>query len=117
MLGFLFTGEAAFTIEPADAARALTPEAEPVLAAAEDALAGLDAWTVEAIRSALEHALVDGLGLSRSAAFGGAVRVAVTGRKVGPPLLESIALLGSERTLGRLARARAIAAGRSEPAR
>ncbi len=31
-----------------------------------------------------------------------AIRAAVTGRKVGPPLYESIALLGKERTLARL---------------
>jgi glutamyl-tRNA synthetase len=33
------------------------------------------------------------------------VRVAVTGRRVGPPLFESIELLGRERTLDRLAKA------------
>jgi Anticodon binding domain len=37
--------------------------------------------------------------------------VAVTGRRVGPPLFESIELLGRDRTLSRLARARVIAAG------
>ena len=111
MLGFLFTGEAEFMIEPEDAARALTPDAEPVLAAAEEALGGLAAWTAEGIEDALRAALVDGLGLKPRAAFGGAVRVAVTGRRIGPPLFESITLLGRPLTLGRLARARAIAAG------
>jgi glutamyl-tRNA synthetase len=38
------------------------------------------------------------------------VRVAITGRRVGPPLFGSIELLGRDRTLGRLARARATAA-------
>jgi glutamyl-tRNA synthetase len=33
------------------------------------------------------------------------VRVAVTGRRVSPPLYESIELLGRERTLARLAQA------------
>ena len=33
------------------------------------------------------------------------VRVAVSGRKVSPPLFESLELLGRERSLGRLARA------------
>jgi glutamyl-tRNA synthetase len=33
------------------------------------------------------------------------VRVAVTGRRVSPPLYESIELLGRERTLARLAHA------------
>jgi glutamyl-tRNA synthetase len=111
MLGFLFVDEADFTVDAEDAARALTPEAEPVLAAAEEALAGLGPWTHEDIEAALRAALVDGLGLKPRAAFSGALRVAVTGRRKGPPLFESIALLGRDRTLGRLARARVIAAG------
>jgi glutamyl-tRNA synthetase len=40
------------------------------------------------------------------------VRVAITGRRVGPPLFESIELLGRERTLDRLAQA-ASSAGES----
>jgi glutamyl-tRNA synthetase len=95
----------------------LTPDAEPVLAAAEEALAGLRPWTWEAIKSALETALVAGLGLKPRAAFGGALRVAVTGRRVGPPLFESIELLGRDRTLARLARARVIAADGDAPGR
>jgi glutamyl-tRNA synthetase len=110
MLGFLFIDEAEFTVDPDDAARALTADAEPVLAAAEDALAGLGSWTPEDIQAVLRAALVDGLGLKPRAAFGGAMRVAVTGRRIGPPLFESIALLGRDRTLRRLASARAIAA-------
>ena len=35
------------------------------------------------------------------------MRVAVTGRTVGPPLYESLELLGREQTLGRLRAARA----------
>ena len=115
MLGFLFVGEAEFGVEPADAARVLTADAEQVLAAAEKALAGLGSWTAGATEAALQTALVDGLGLSRKAAFSGPVRVAVTGRKVGPPLFESMELLGPDRTLGRLSRARAVAAGRGDP--
>jgi glutamyl-tRNA synthetase len=111
MLGFLFVDEAKFTIDPADAAKALSPDAEPVLAAAEEALAGAGPWTHEAIERALRSALEEGLGLKPRAAFGGAVRVAITGRRIGPPLFESIGLLGRDRTLGRLARARVIAAG------
>jgi len=37
------------------------------------------------------------------------VRVAVTGRRVSPPLFESIELLGRDKTLGRLAGALAVA--------
>jgi len=48
-------------------------------------------------------------------AFSGPLRVAVTGRRAGPPLFQSIELLGRDRTLGRLARARLIVAGGARP--
>jgi len=102
MLEFLMVDEADFAVDPEDAARFLGPDAAPVLQAAHDALAGAGSWTAGDIRGALEAALVDGLGLKPRAAFGGALRVAVTGRRVGPPLFESIELLGRDRTLARL---------------
>jgi glutamyl-tRNA synthetase len=104
MLGFLFTGEAEFAVDPADAAKVLTPETAPVLKAAEAALAEVTPWAAEPIEEALHRALVDGLELRPRQAFA-PVRVAVTGRRVSPPLYESIELLGRERTLARLARA------------
>ncbi len=110
MLGFLLVDEDKFVVDPEDGARSLGPDAMPVLRAAHDALAGLEPWTYEAITGALQAALVEGLGLKPKAAFSGALRVAVTGRRVGPPLFESIELLGRDRTLARLARALAAAA-------
>jgi glutamyl-tRNA synthetase len=110
MLEFLFTAEDRFQPDPEDSARALTVDAGPVLATAHDALSGLAAWTAADIEAALRLALVDGLGLKPRAAFGGALRVAVTGRRAGLPLFQSIELLGRERTLGRLAQAQAITA-------
>jgi glutamyl-tRNA synthetase len=44
---------------------------------------------------------VDGLGLKPRNAFG-PVRVAITGRRVSPPLFESMELLGRDRSLARL---------------
>ncbi len=113
MLSFLLVDEDRFAVDPEDGARALGPDAAPVLEAARSALAGLGSWTAETIRDALQAALVDGLGLKPRAAFGGAVRVAVTGRRIGPPLFESIELLGRERTLDRLAQAAATAAAQA----
>jgi glutamyl-tRNA synthetase len=110
MLRFLFVEEAAFAVDPEDAERALGADSVPVLRAAQDSLDRVEPWTAEAIRDALQQALVDGLGLKPRAAFGGALRVAVTGRRVGPPLFESLELLGRERTHGRLARALPTAA-------
>lgn len=110
MLGFLLVDEPSFTVDPADAQKTFTAGATPALAAAETALASLQPWTTEAIDGALRAALVDELGLKPRAAFT-PVRVAVTGRRVSPPLFESIELLGRDRTLGRLARALAAAGG------
>ena len=71
-------------------------------------IAALDAvtkWTAPAIEEALRGALIDGLGLKPRKAFA-PVRVAATGRTVSPPLYESLELLGRERSLIRLRRAR-----------
>ena len=75
-----------------------------VVKAAHDALAGLDTWDTAAIDEALRKALVEELGLKPRNAFG-PVRVAVTGRRISPPLFESLELLGRERSLARLASA------------
>lgn len=101
MVGFLFAREADFAIDPADAEKILTPDAKPVLEAAIAALQPLTDWTSTAIDEALRHALIDGLGLKPKVAFT-AIRVAATGRRVSPPLFESLELLGPDRTLARL---------------
>ena len=104
MLRFLFVDDADFSPEPDSAARALGPDARPVLAAARDSLAAVTTWDSASIEAALKSALVDGLGLKPRKAFA-PVRVAVTGRTVSPPLYESMELLGRERSLARLAAA------------
>ena len=101
MLGFLLVDDASFALDTDDAAKVLIPEAMPVLAAAVAALADLDPWATAEIEAALRAALVDGLGLKPKVAFG-PVRVAVTGRRVSPPLFESLELLGRDRTVARL---------------
>jgi glutamyl-tRNA synthetase len=109
LLGFLFTEDV--EIDPAAAEKQLRgADAGEVLAAAGAALAGLEDWSAAAVEEALKTALVDGLGRKPRQAFG-PVRVAVSGRTVSPPLYESIELLGRDRTLARLERARALAAG------
>jgi glutamyl-tRNA synthetase len=100
MLGFLLTES--LEVDPAAADKQLGPEQLPVVAAARQALDGVDDWTAPEIEAALRAALVDGLGLKPKHAFG-PVRVAVTGRTVSPPLFESLELLGRDRTLARLA--------------
>ncbi|RFU19492.1 glutamate--tRNA ligase [Geodermatophilus marinus] len=109
LLRFLFVEDV--EIDPAAAAKQLSgPEAAEVLDAAAAALRDLGDWTTEAVEAALRTALVDGLGRKPRQAFG-PVRVAVSGRTVSPPLYESIELLGRERTLARLAAARAAVPG------
>jgi glutamyl-tRNA synthetase len=102
MLGFLFVGESAFTVDPGDAAKVLTEDGLRVVREARETLAGLGTWDTAAIEAGLRAALVEKLGLKPRLAFG-PVRVAVTGRRVSPPLFESLELLGRERSLSRLA--------------
>ncbi|MBA2309070.1 MAG: glutamate--tRNA ligase [Pseudonocardiales bacterium] len=101
MLRFLFTDEDAFAPEPESAAKALGPDAAPVLDTALNSLDALSEWNAAGVEHSLKQALVEGLGLKPKLAFA-PVRVAVTGRTVSPPLYESIELLGRERTLQRL---------------
>jgi glutamyl-tRNA synthetase len=104
MVSFLFNGNPGspdFEVDPDEAAKVLTTEAQPVLIAALSALNGVSNWQTEKIEEALRVALIDGLGLKPKVAFG-PVRVAVTGRRVSPPLFESLELLGKVRALSRI---------------
>ena len=104
MLGFLFAdqpGSPSFEVDSAEAEKVLTPDAQPVLVAARDALISINDWTTENIEESLRVALIDGMELKPKVAFG-PVRVAVTGRRVSPPLFESLEILGQERSLARI---------------
>jgi glutamyl-tRNA synthetase len=101
MLGFLLVDETAFTRDPEDVAKVLDADGVKVVQAAYDALSTLPEWTTQAIDEALRLKLVEELGLKPRNAFG-PVRVAITGRRVSPPLFESLELLGRERGLARL---------------
>lgn len=104
MLGFLLVEESEFTRDPADVAKLLDEQGVATVRAAHDALAALEDWTTDSIDRALRQRLVEELGLKPRHAFG-PVRVALTGRRVSPPLFESLELLGRERSLVRLASA------------
>ncbi|MGH9084587.1 MAG: glutamate--tRNA ligase [Acidimicrobiales bacterium] len=85
--------------------------APEMLDAAIERLDGLDGWAAEAIRGAIEAAavaagLVNAEGQPQLSKAQGPVRVATTGRSVGPPLFESLEALGRARTLERLRAAR-----------
>jgi glutamyl-tRNA synthetase len=104
-LTFALTPDAELVID--DDARAQLTEAAPqVLDTTIATLEPLSEFTHEAIDAALRTALVEGLGLKPRVAFA-ALRVAITGRKVSPPLFESIELLGKDSALARLRSLRA----------
>lgn len=67
-------------------------------------LSSVDDWGPESIESALRE-IPDELGIGAGKTFQ-PLRVAVTGSSVSPPLFESMAALGREETLERIARAR-----------
>ena len=101
MLRFLFVDDADFSVDDDDRAKVLDETGLDVVRAARDAIAGVAEWTTEGIEGALRGALIDDLGLKPRVAFA-PVRVAVCGRRISPPLFESIELLGRDRTLARL---------------
>jgi len=101
MLEFLFLDDATFERDPGDVEKLLGQDGRVVCKAAHDALAEIDRWDTATIDETLRRALVGELGLKPRHAFG-PVRVAVTGRRISPPLFESLELLGRERSLARL---------------
>ncbi|MDP2288347.1 MAG: glutamate--tRNA ligase [Actinomycetota bacterium] len=101
MLGFLLVGQANFVVDEADATASLGAQAEPTVQAALDALSEIPQWTTDAIQAALRESLVEGLGLKPKFAFG-PIRVAITGRRISPPLFESMEILGRDLCLVRL---------------
>ncbi len=104
MVGFLLADDAAFVVDRDDATKILGDDGVSVVRAAYHALVDLPEWNTSSIEEALRTALVEELGLKPRNAFG-PVRVAVTGRRISPPLFESLVLLGRERSLARLDRA------------
>jgi len=72
----------------------------------EGLLGSAPSWTAEVIEAALREAVVDGLGIKPRFAFG-PLRTAVSGRRVSPPLFESMEILGKQATMARLAALRA----------
>jgi glutamyl-tRNA synthetase len=102
LLAFLFTDDDAIVVEP----EAMPKDgAAEVLDASIAALGHVIAWDHDHIESALRTALIDGLGLKPRVAFG-PLRSAISGRRISPPLFESMELLGKESSLFRLAKLR-----------
>jgi glutamyl-tRNA synthetase len=99
LLPFLFTDE----VVPDDKARRmLGPDRVEYLKEAASRLEAIEDWDHKEIERVL-RALKDERELSSNQAFQ-PIRAAVTGTLVSPPLFESLALLGRERTLARIRR-------------
>ena len=103
MLGFLFTADADLVVE--DDARPGADGAD-VLEGALAALEPLTTWDAAAIEAALRAELIESRGMKPRTAFG-PLRTAVSGRRVSPPLFESMELLGRDSSLARIRALRA----------
>ena len=100
MVDFLHLAEPVRDDASWDKVMVKTPDvARAMLTAALDAFAAVD-WQSEALHACLlEVGEANGLKLSKAQA---PIRVAVTGRTVGPPLFESLEVLGRDSTIDRM---------------
>jgi glutamyl-tRNA synthetase len=100
LLGFLFTNDIDYA---EDALKGLPDNAAEVLVASVGALELVpeEEFTAASVQEALSAALIDGLGLKPRVAYG-PPRVAISGRRISPPLFESMELLGKAETIRRL---------------
>ncbi len=104
LLSFLFTTADALPYDDA-AVQALKDDAPEVLAASRGALAGVPhtQWDIALVQEVLQNTLITGMGMKPRLAYG-PLRVPVSGRRISPPLFESMVLLGKDETIARLDR-------------
>jgi len=114
MLGFLFvTGEE--LVHETDALKSLPQNTAEILAASSAALRAVPEvdWATDRVHTVLNETLLEALALKPRVAFS-PLRVAVSGRKVSPPLFESMEILGQAETLLRLDRLAGVVATSAE---
>ena len=104
MLGFLFTTANLLTWDE-DALAGLPDNAHEVVTRGSSVLAALgdDDWQTATIQSALERELIESMQLKPRVAYG-PLRTAISGKRISPPLFESMEILGRAETLARLER-------------
>ena len=100
MLRFLFTDSSKITIEE-DARKGLPENAKQIVAAAIAAISAVDDFTTDTLHDLLNKVLVEQMGEKPKNAFG-PLRTAISGRRISPPLFESMEILGKAETLARL---------------
>lgn len=99
MLSFLFIKD--FKVAAEEASKITDEASQNVLKVALSKVESLTSWDHASIESSLRKALIDDLGLKPRVAFS-ALRIAVTGSHISPPLFESLQLLGKERSIDRI---------------
>lgn len=99
MLRFLFATK--FEVDPDSAPKIQDEQSQAVLVKTNEVLQAVVDWDHATLESVLRVALIEEMGLKPRIAFG-AVRIAVTGSHISPPLFESMELLGRERSLERI---------------
>ena len=99
MLRFLFAQN--FAIEADSLPKVVDETSQAILKKSLEVLTPLTTWNHDSIEAALRSALIEGMALKPRIAFG-AVRIAVTGSHISPPLFESMELLGAEASLARI---------------
>ena len=102
LLSFLFVTADKITIDE-DALAGMPENVGEVLAAAVSALSAIDEkdFKTEPVQNALNHALIEVLELKPRFAFG-PLRTGISGRRISPPLFESMEILGKAETIARL---------------
>ena len=102
LLSFLFKKAAEITIDE-DALAGMPENVAEVLAAAVSAISEIEEsnFKTEPVQEALNHALIEVLGLKPRFAFG-PLRTGISGRRISPPLFESMEILGKSETIARL---------------
>ena len=100
LLSFLFVTADQIVIQE-DAREGMPENTEAVLAAAIVVLQTLDDFSTDAIQAALNAKLIEELQLKPRFAFG-PLRTGISGRRISPPLFESMELLGRDETIKRL---------------
>ncbi|MEL0317086.1 MAG: glutamate--tRNA ligase [Aquiluna sp.] len=98
MIRFLFSDEVDYEEQ---AIEQLPENASEIVGKCREVLGGLTDFSTARIQEALNSALIEGMGLKPRDAFG-ALRTAISGRRVTPPLFESLEILGKAASVARL---------------
>ena len=102
MLNFLFVKS--FSVASEESSKLSDAAAQEVLKVALTKLEPLENWNHAAIEVVLRKALIEEMGLKPRVAFS-ALRIAVTGSHISPPLFESLELLGKAGSISRIKQA------------